>query len=237
VLSAAASAASAAAADPGVRDWLLWQLADSAFPSGGFAHSGGLEAAWQAGEVRSQEELAGYLEAAVEQAGAGSLPFVTGVFAHPRRFAALDRRCGGLLLNHVANRASRAQGQALLLAAARCFPGGPISGFRAQVQERGDAGHLAPVFGALACPLGLDLASAQRLFLFLALRSMVAAAVRLGILGPMDGQAMQARLAPAAEEVRRRCGRLRPREAAQTAPLLDLWQGAHDRLYSRLFQT
>jgi urease accessory protein UreF len=26
-------------------------------------------------------------------------------------------------------------------------------------------------------------------------------------------------------------------QIAQTAPLLDLWQGAQDRLYSRLFQS
>jgi urease accessory protein len=37
-------------------DWLLWQLADSAFPTGGFAHSGGLEAAWQHGEIRNSAE-------------------------------------------------------------------------------------------------------------------------------------------------------------------------------------
>ena len=27
------------------------------------------------------------------------------------------------------------------------------------------------------------------------------------------------------------------REAAQTAPLLEIWQGTQDRLYSRLFQS
>lgn len=26
-------------------DWIAWQLCDSAFPAGAFAHSGGLEAA------------------------------------------------------------------------------------------------------------------------------------------------------------------------------------------------
>ncbi|HZH77778.1 MAG TPA: urease accessory protein UreF, partial [Archangium sp.] len=37
--------------------WRVLQLADSAFPTGGFAHSGGLEAAVQQGEVRGREGL------------------------------------------------------------------------------------------------------------------------------------------------------------------------------------
>ena len=42
--------------------FLLLQLADSAFPTGGFAHSGGLEAAYQLGEIDGPEGLAKRLE-------------------------------------------------------------------------------------------------------------------------------------------------------------------------------
>jgi urease accessory protein UreF len=37
--------------------------------------------------------------------------------------------------------------------------------------------------------------------------------------------------------VARRCADLTLDDLAQTAPVIDLVQGAHDRLYSRLFQS
>jgi len=221
----------------GPRDWLLWQLADSSFPAGGFAHSGGLEAAWQLGEIRSVEELAAFIETSVRQAGHGALPFLSEAFSNPTRFQEVDRLCDVFLSNHVANRASRAQGQALLLACERAFALPAMLALRARALQDKLPGHLAPVFGVLTCYLGVDLASALRLFLFLVLRGLTAGAVRLGIIGPMDGQWMQARLAPLAEQIKCRCEGLRAQDAAQTAPLLEILQGTQDRLYSRLFQT
>ena len=40
-----------------------------------------------------------------------------------------------------------------------------------------------------------------------------------------------------AEDVLIRCRNLKVEDIAQTAPLLEIWQGAQDRLYSRLFQS
>ena len=85
--------------------------------------------------------------------------------------------------------------------------------------------------------LGLPRETTLRLFFFNHLRGLLAAAVRLNVLGPMEAQAMQHRLSPRAEGILHHCETLTLDDLAQTSPLLDLWQGAQDRLYSRLFQS
>src|SRR5579872_7266707 len=74
-------------------EWLVWQLADSAFPTGGFAHSGGLEAACQHGELRNRAELTSFIETSLRQFGRGPLPFMTASYDQPERFPELDRLC------------------------------------------------------------------------------------------------------------------------------------------------
>jgi len=218
-------------------DWLVWQIADSAFPSGGFAHSNGLEAAWQQGELRSGEELAGFIRIHLAQTGRAALPFVNEAFNESQPFADLDLLCDAFLSNHVANRGSRAQGQAFLLAAAHAFDSPRLTGFRANVLEQKLPGHFAPVFGMVLRVMQVSPGSCVRLFLFLSLRTLLASAVRLGIVGSMAAQSLQSRLVPDAERVALRCAALRVQDAAQCSALLEILHGAHDRLYSRLFQT
>lgn len=209
-------------------DWVLWQLLDSAFPTGGFAHSAGLEAAWQHGEVRNREELCSFVEAGLLQLGHAALPFVTTAHGEPARLPELDRLCDAFTSNHVANRASRLQGRAFATAVQRVF----------EVNLPGSLClHFAPVFGTTLRQLGVTAETAARMFFFSHLRGVLAAAVRLNIAGPMEAQMLQRRLAPVAEEIAVDCGALTINDLAQTSPLLDLWQGAQDRLYSRLFQS
>jgi urease accessory protein len=221
----------------GPTHWLLWQLADSTFPTGSFAHSGGLEAAYQHRAVPGGTELAEYLRAALTQLVCGSLPFVHATFAAKSGFADVDRTCDAFLSNHVANRASRLQGRALLSTAARTFSSSALDQFRTEVFHAQLPSHATPVFGRVARLLGLDASTTSRLFVFTQLRGWISAAVRLNIVGPLEGQRLQHQLGEAAERAAAQFGDIVPAEAAQTAPLLDLWQGAQDRLYSRLFQT
>lgn len=213
-------------------DYLVWQLIDSAFPTGGFAHSAGLEAAWQHGQVRNAMGLKAFAEASLQQAGHAALPLVSAAFAEPIKLPEFDRLCDAFTTNHVANRSSRAQGRALLSALERVFG----IALHNQAEEIPFA-HFAPIFGASLRLLELSRQTVGRMFFFNHLRGVLAAAVRLNIVGPMEAQQLQHRLAPVGEAILQKCVALSLEDLAQTAPLLDLWQGAQDRLYSRLFQS
>src|ERR1700682_5752122 len=125
--------------------WTLLQLADSAFPTGGFAHPAGLEAAAQAGEIEGSEGVRRFARDSIWQAGWGVLPLVRGAFVHPSSLPELDARADAFLANHVANRASRTQGRAFLSTAGRVFPEKIVP---PHARGFGLTLHLAPIRGA-----------------------------------------------------------------------------------------
>jgi urease accessory protein len=216
-------------------EWFTWQIVDSAFPTGAFAHSCGLESAWQHGEVDDLEALGRFLRASVLQAGYATLPLLNSAYQHPERLVSLDELADVFLVNAVANRASRIQGRTLAATAARIWPSDAMAGLRSLAHTT--CAHVAPLSGATFRVLGLPLATAQRVAIFGAARAVLTAAVRLGIAGSFEAQRMQHGSAWWLEEVARRCGSLTSDDLAQAAPVIDILQGGHDRLYSRLFQS
>jgi urease accessory protein len=215
--------------------WLLHQLADSALPSGGFAHSGGLEAAAQLRRLDGAGRLLAFVELSLWQAGTFSLPFAQAARAAPARLASLDARFDAATPGQVANRASRAQGRSFLRAAGRLSPA--VGDLAREAAATDQPRHLAPCFGAALGVLNASEADCARLFLFQTARGLFSAAVRLGLAGPFEAQELLARAGAMAEAVSVSCGGRPPEEAAAASPLLDLLQSHHDRLYSRLFQS
>jgi urease accessory protein len=217
-------------------NWLFLQLADSAFPAGGFAHSFGLEAAWQQGEVDAAS-LARFVRDVITQAGRGGVPFVAAAHENPDSLDEVDARCDAFLRNPVANRASRVQGRAWLMTVERSFPRPDVAALCDAIRARSLARHHAPVVGATMRALDVDCGSAARLYLFGACRGVLSAAVRLGIVGTTEAQRVLSERADDLERMLAASMELRLDDAAQTAPIADLWQASHDRLYSRLFQS
>ena len=216
-------------------DWLTWQVADSAFPTGAFAHSWGLEAAWQHGELESHDALRQFLDAAVQQAGFATLPLLNAAYQRLDDLERLDGLTEAFLINAVANRASRVQGRSLLATAVRVWPSASLSALNRRAEPTHS--HLAPLSGAVFRAIGLSLPSAQQVVLYGTARGVLTAAVRLGIVGSYEAQRLQHACGPWLDAVAARCGALSPDDLAQTAPVADLLQSAHDRLYSRLFQS
>ena len=216
-------------------DWLAWQVVDSAFPVGTFAHSWGLEAAWQAGHVDDDDALRRFLTETIQQTGRGALPLVDATYRQPERLEELDALNHAFLTNAVANRASRVQGRTLAATAARVWPSSATTALEARVR-RGRA-HVAPVSGVVFRTVGLSRETARKAVVYGAARGVLAAAVRLGIVGSYRAQQMQHQAEDCLDATVEACAGLAPEEICQTAPIIDLLQGAHDRLYSRLFQS
>jgi urease accessory protein len=215
--------------------WLLLQLADGTFPNGGFAHSCGLEAAMVL-DI-SEREGAGlmptFLDASLHQAARAALPFVRAAREAPSELAALDDAFDATLPLLGPNRASRAQGRALASAAARIWDA--AGSFAAYAQER--PAHHAPLFGAIFGTLGVETDETLAAYLHNSARTLLSAGVRLGLLGPLEAQRLLAERTSLLDSLLASHRDTPTEDAAQTAPLIELFGALHDRLDGRMFQS
>ncbi|KAJ3196098.1 hypothetical protein HK101_010119 [Irineochytrium annulatum] len=291
-------------ASPASDLWLELLLADSALPTGGFVASGGLEAASQSrvhlDPRRDPTSLQRFILSSVHALAASHLPYASESHACARDHAGEPAKALGAIVkldgsmdalvggNHVARRASRAQGSAYVSLLEKGFLeerpewAGLIGAFRREIRNGRTPGHLAIAFGLVCGCLGVSIDKMRYLLLFQHARALVSAAVRLNLLGPYAGQRTLLALRPnveailssasirsarliaerdapegdeaweawfdikndvvrtATETVEEEAGAYarRARAAAcQTSPVVDVVQGLHDRLYSRLFNS
>ncbi|OTA61204.1 hypothetical protein K449DRAFT_434964 [Hypoxylon sp. EC38] len=99
--------------------------------------------------------------------------------------------------------------------------------------------HLAPLFGAVAALCGLSLRQTSYVFMLNHVKALVSAAVRAGLFGPYHAQRILAgsEVQTYLESTIEREWDTPVEEAGQSVPVMDLWIGRHELLYSRIFNS
>lgn len=206
----------------------LLLLADSRLPSGGHAHSGGLEAAVAAGRVHDLSTLDEFLRGRLATTGLVAASFAAAACARASSFVDLDARLDARTPSPALRRASRAQGRALLRAARAMWT----------VPSYPDLHH--PVaLGMVASAAGLSCVDAASVAAYQAIAGPASAAVRLLGLDPYAVQSVLASLASPCDEVSSTAAGFAqsPVDAlpAASAPLLDISAEIHASWEVRLF--
>ncbi|KAK2177238.1 hypothetical protein NP493_611g01073 [Ridgeia piscesae] len=149
----------------------------------------------------------------------------------------LDKICSSCLSNHVAKRASTRQGRSLAVAAAKVYDGVPVlPELMSAIDEDGIMeGHFAVVFGAVCGALSLDLHPTVLMFLFGSLQTVIASAVRLGHVGPMEAQKLQFVCQGLIPSIAGWSSKMSVDDVHIRWPLVDTVQNCHDTMFSKLF--
>ena len=221
----------------------LLHVADSAFPTGGYAHSFGLEAVCQSGGVADAAGVERFLTSLLEgsagpcdaTAAASALrALARGDLAACRR---LDDTLEAMKSVREFREGSRQMGRQTLRVAAALTADPTLGGYRAEVDAGRAPGHHAVAFGMAAAILGWEPEETAAAFLYSTTSLLVGAALRLLPMGQTEGQRLLWRLHPAIERLARQAAERDPSEMWSFAPGIELAGIRHEGLEMRLFRS
>ncbi|EHN12630.1 Urease accessory protein UreF [Patulibacter medicamentivorans] len=234
----------------------LLQLADTAFPTGAFAHSLGLEGAHAAGELRDEHDLERLLRRQLDGMATSDLAIV--LAAHRVALDAtfrsrsdrdvapasappldalidLDHDLDATRATRETREASRATGERFLIAAAAILHDPLLRALRDAVADRATPGTLAVAWGVAARAVDAGPAEAAESLAFSTLAALAAAGQRLVPLGGVVTQRALWGAAGAIPGAVARAATVDPREPCSFLPELDVRSAEHERQRVRLF--
>jgi urease accessory protein len=224
----------------------LLQLSDSAFPSGRYTLSYGLEAFAQNGQLRGRPAL---LQLLADGVRLGVAPSDGVALACAHRAAGADgtldldlvtradERLTAVKLAREAREASMRTGRALLAAATAAFGATVAGDYTAWVEDDHSPGNHAVVLGVLSARLGVPRLDAVAGELFAFSASWASAAVRLGLIDHRAAQRLLHRVRAVSVDAARRAVDRDVRHISSSGPLQDVMSMRHEHAELRMFAT
>ncbi|SMB78719.1 urease accessory protein UreF [Deinococcus hopiensis] len=209
----------------------LLQLADSAFPTGAYAFSDGLETLTVRGQVRTADDLHAFLCGQLKHGwGPQDAPACALAWkADAEVLAELDALLGDLKLVQGPREASVRVGASLRRAALHLWP--------EELTTVPVTRHHATTFGAVAAALGATQADTVTAYVSAWLLGRATSATRLMKLGGLEAQRCARLCGDAAQTCVENALAASPDDLAGFSPLLDIAASEQAGLDSRLFQT
>ncbi|NIZ92343.1 urease accessory protein UreF [Kineosporiaceae bacterium B12] len=180
-------------------------LADSSFPTGGFAFSSGLEAARAAGHVLDEHGVGVFLAEQLRHRWHTFDRVLLRRYAAdpgPRQALALDALVERSSVVDVLRRGSRQAGLALL-GTFDALGSAPAAALREAVLAGRSPGHLVAAQAVCLLGRGLDLAQVETVTCWNVVSQTASAALRLGLVGHLGAQRVVARAVAEAEQLLR----------------------------------
>ncbi len=174
---------------------MMLQWMDSAFPTGAFAHSGGLETYAQAEKITSPNDLARLIAVKLESAAQNDLIVVhcamSAYSTNDRaQIAYLDKLCAASKLSRETREASEKIGWRMLGSVLNLIDDEALTFYRAEITARRCSGHHAVAHGLVGAAMNIQPQIVMLAFAYGIAANQTAASLKLMRIGQTQSQAV-----------------------------------------------
>lgn len=222
-----------------MRSFQIYQLLDGASPTGGFVYSSGIEALWHLKMMTCSEDFRSFLDMAGHHYASSELPYFRSAMLNCRNEVMLreiDTYYTATLTSPTIQRSSRQQALSWRKFLENIWDEETSTGISF---PKGCyvPSNFTPFLGYALAYLKLNQEESVHLYLYITLRDLVSAAVRLGLIGSTEGVKILSYYFHHWVLISSSYLNLEWSDAYRQAPMLDFCQSIHGDLFGKMFQS